>query len=116
MFNILAPPFARLYPNSSWNESAIPELAGKVAIVTGGNTGLGFETCRRLATRGAKVYLAARSEEKGAKAVETIKVETGNKNVELLLLNLADIKDVRRTVTLDDVSMANNTLRQRQQR
>jgi NADP-dependent 3-hydroxy acid dehydrogenase YdfG len=116
MFNILAPPFARLYPNSSWNESAIPELEGKVAIVTGGNTGLGFETCRRLAARGTKVYLAARSEEKGAKAVETIKVETGNKNVELLLLNLADIKDVKRTVTLNDVSMANNTLRQRQQR
>lgn len=72
----------------------IPDLTGKVALVTGGNTGLGLETCKQLAIRGAKVFLAARSEEKGARATKIVQDETGNGDVELLILNLADIKEV----------------------
>lgn len=97
MLNFLVPGFARLYPNSSWDESSIPDLTGKVAIVTGGSGGLGLETCLHLASHGAKVFLAARSEEKGTKAVKEIQNATGNQNVELLLLNLADINEVMNT-------------------
>ena len=73
----------------------MPGLTGKIDVVTGANTGLGLGTCRQLALHGAKVYLAARSEEKGAKAVEVIRKEAGNENVKLLILNLADVKEVR---------------------
>lgn len=74
----------------------MPGLTGKIDVVTGANTGLGLETCRQLASHGAKVYLAARSEEKGAKAVEVIRKEAGNENVELRILNLAEVKEVRK--------------------
>lgn len=42
-----------------WTEADIPQLSGQTAVVTGANTGLGFETARALAARGAAVVLAA---------------------------------------------------------
>jgi NAD(P)-dependent dehydrogenase (short-subunit alcohol dehydrogenase family) len=52
--------------------SAIPNLAGQVAIVTGSNTGIGYVTARELARKGATVVVAARSAEKGNEAVAKI--------------------------------------------
>ncbi|XP_017027221.1 retinol dehydrogenase 12 isoform X1 [Drosophila kikkawai] len=54
---------------------------GKVAIVTGGNTGLGKETVMELARRGATIYMACRNKEKGEKARREIVKTTGNSNV-----------------------------------
>ncbi|KAG8460793.1 hypothetical protein KFE25_010848 [Diacronema lutheri] len=53
--------------------SDIPDLSGKVAIVTGANTGIGLETARELARNGAEVIVAARSASKGNAAVEAIR-------------------------------------------
>ena len=50
------------------------ELAGKVALVTGGNTGIGYETAKALAAMGAHTIIACRSQEK-ATAVRTCRVE-----------------------------------------
>ncbi|UKZ96890.1 uncharacterized protein TrAFT101_011665 [Trichoderma asperellum] len=56
----------------AWNETSIPNLAGKVALVTGGNSGIGFETVKQLALHGAKVYIGARSESRAKQAISDI--------------------------------------------
>lgn len=53
---------------SNWTEQDIPDQHGRVAIVTGANTGLGFQTARALAARGATVVMAVRDIEKGKQA------------------------------------------------
>jgi len=71
-------------------------------IVTGGNTGIGLETCRELARRGARVILAARSRQRGETAVSAIISSTGNKNVFFMQLDLLDLKSVRKFA--DDIT------------
>jgi NAD(P)-dependent dehydrogenase (short-subunit alcohol dehydrogenase family) len=78
-----------------WTAAEMPDLTGKVAIVTGGNSGIGLEAVRELARKGAQVILAARSEEKGRKAVDTLHQEMPTAQVELRLLDLADLGAVR---------------------
>jgi NAD(P)-dependent dehydrogenase (short-subunit alcohol dehydrogenase family) len=70
-------------------------LDGKVALVTGANTGIGLVTARELARRGARVFVACRSAERAGPAVEAIRAATG-KSVELLSLDLSDLESVRR--------------------
>ncbi|CAG8815776.1 7074_t:CDS:2, partial [Gigaspora margarita] len=67
----------------------------KIAIVTGGNAGIGYITCREMARQNAYVFLLGRNMEKGQAAVEKIKSETGNQNVEFLHLNLKGLKSVK---------------------
>lgn len=75
---------------NSWTEQDIPEQNGRVAIVTGGNTGLGFETARMLAEHGAAVILAVRDVEKGRQAASRI---AGDVTVQALdLTSLASIR------------------------
>ena len=70
-------------------------LSGRVALITGANTGIGLVTARELARRGAHVFVACRSVEKGQAAVDEIRQTTGNSNVELLALDLGDLASVR---------------------
>lgn len=58
--------------SDNWNQTSIPDQHGRVAIVTGGNTGLGFETARLLAERGAHVVIAVRNLQKGRAAAARI--------------------------------------------
>ncbi|CAG8740447.1 34104_t:CDS:2, partial [Racocetra persica] len=73
----------------------IPDLSGKVAIVTGGNNGIGFITVRELARKNAHVFIASRNKEKGESAVEQIKKETKNNAIEFLQLNLQNLNSVK---------------------
>ncbi|CAG8766652.1 33085_t:CDS:2 [Gigaspora margarita] len=73
----------------------IPDLSGKVAIVTGGNTGIGFVTARELARKNAHVFVASRSKDRGEPAVELIKKETKNDAVEFLQLDLQSLNSVK---------------------
>ncbi|KAF9485551.1 NAD(P)-binding protein [Pholiota conissans] len=71
-------------------------LEGKTVVVTGANIGLGFEAAKHFARMGAgKIIIACRSKKKGDEAVAKIKVDTGNKNVELYLLDLASFASVK---------------------
>ena len=56
-----------------WNTADIPGQQGRTAIVTGANGGLGLETARQLAAKGACVVMAVRNQEKAATAVEQIR-------------------------------------------
>ncbi|XP_049862839.1 retinol dehydrogenase 14-like isoform X3 [Schistocerca gregaria] len=71
-------------------------LHGKTAIVTGSNTGIGKETARDLAKRGARVILACRDQQKGLEARDEIIRTTGNKNVILHLVDLSSLASVRK--------------------
>jgi NAD(P)-dependent dehydrogenase (short-subunit alcohol dehydrogenase family) len=73
--------------SSSWTEQDIPDQHGRVAIVTGANTGLGFETARMLAARGAAVVLAVRDVAKGKQAAARI---AGDVTVQALDLTSLD--------------------------
>jgi NAD(P)-dependent dehydrogenase (short-subunit alcohol dehydrogenase family) len=73
--------------SSNWTEQDIPAQDGRVAIVTGANTGLGFETARALAAHGAEVVLAVRDVEKGKQAAARM---TGEVSVQALDLTSLD--------------------------
>lgn len=73
------------------------DLAGRVIVVTGANTGLGKATALQLAARGAEVVLACRTEAKARPVVEEIVAATGNEAVSFHALDLADLAAVRRS-------------------
>ena len=79
----------------SFSIDKTPSLKGKTALVTGGNIGLGFETVKALASKGAHVLLAARNEEKGKAAVAEVQKLIPNAHVELLHLDLASQRSIR---------------------
>ncbi|AKC41079.1 SDR family NAD(P)-dependent oxidoreductase [Mycobacteroides chelonae] len=78
-----------------WTTADIPDQAGRVAIITGANTGLGLETARALAAAGAQIVLAVRDLDKGAAAVEEIRKTTPAGNLALQRLNLSSLSDIR---------------------
>jgi NAD(P)-dependent dehydrogenase (short-subunit alcohol dehydrogenase family) len=71
------------------------DLTGKLALVTGGSSGLGAETARALASRGARVVLTARDTPKGEAIAEGIRESTGNDAVEVEELELASLASIR---------------------
>jgi NAD(P)-dependent dehydrogenase (short-subunit alcohol dehydrogenase family) len=71
------------------------DLDGKTFLVTGANTGIGRETVRALAGRGAKVILAGRSEAKVLPVIDEIGAQTGNTALEFVALDLGDLSSVR---------------------
>ena len=73
----------------------IPEQTGKTAIVTGSNTGIGYEIARHLARKGARVLLACRDGDKAAQAANEMKEGPERLEVETLHLDLANIASVR---------------------
>jgi NAD(P)-dependent dehydrogenase (short-subunit alcohol dehydrogenase family) len=79
----------------SWNESDIPDQTGHVAVVTGGNGGLGFETSRALAAKGATVVMAARNEEKAEEARRSILAGSPEARVDIRSLDLASLQSIR---------------------
>lgn len=70
-------------------------MKGKNCIVTGGNSGIGFETALAIAKEGANLIVVSRNPAKGKDAVERIKNETGNENVNLQVIDMSSQKSIR---------------------
>ncbi len=79
----------------SWSAADIPSQHGRTVVVTGANGGLGLETARALAAKGAHVVMAVRSQEKAAAAVEEIRTTAPDAALELVPLDLASQASVR---------------------
>lgn len=81
---------------SKWTVADIPDQSGRTAIVTGANSGLGYDTAAALAGKGAAVVLAVRNLDKGNEAVERIRKSTPNAVVSVQELDLSSLDSVRK--------------------
>lgn len=82
--------------STQWTEALMPSQRGRVALVTGGNAGLGFATALGLARAGARVVLACRSEPRGRAAAAKINAAEGVVGtVELMLLDVGSLESIR---------------------
>jgi NAD(P)-dependent dehydrogenase (short-subunit alcohol dehydrogenase family) len=82
--------------NSNWNIDQIPDLSGKTIIVTGGNSGLGYESVKAFVMKGAEVILASRSAQKGEEAKSAILKDFPEGKIRVMQLDLSDLDSVRR--------------------
>lgn len=79
-----------------WDSNDIADQEGKVAIVTGSSSGIGYETARVLAAKNATVIIAVRSLEKGKAALNKIKGDYAEADARVMELDLADLESVRK--------------------
>jgi len=82
----------KFFDGGSW--TGTPDLTGRTIVVTGGNTGLGKETCERLARLGATVIIGSRSATRGVAAASDVAQATSSDKVSSMVLDLADLKSV----------------------
>src|SRR5690606_31348175 len=82
--------------NKNWTPAVAPSLKGKRALVTGANTGLGFETTKVLAAKGAEVIMACRNNHKALEAKAKIQQEIPNARLEVMEIDLSSLESVRK--------------------
>lgn len=80
----------------TWTPDQIPDLSGKTILITGANSGIGFQAARLLAARHARVIIACRDPGRGQQAITTLRQEVPGAEVTLVALDLADLASVRR--------------------
>ncbi len=80
---------------ATWTAASIPDLSGKTIVVTGGNSGIGYEAARQFAHKGAHVVLACRDLQKASAARDVIASEHPQASVEVMEIDLASLASVR---------------------
>jgi len=81
--------------SAKWNVSMIPSQAGKMVLVTGANSGIGYQAALELARHGAHVLLGCRSASKGLTALERLRKEAPGAQAEVVELDMASLGSVR---------------------
>lgn len=84
---------------AKWTTKDIPRMSGKIAIVTGANSGLGLETSAGLAQAGATVIMACRDPDRAASALADVRHRAPKAKVQTMALDLADLASIRAFVT-----------------
>jgi len=79
---------------NTWTADDVPDLSGKTVVVTGANSGLGFEATRVFARKGARVVMACRSTERGADAADEIRERIPDADLDVRACDLADLSAV----------------------
>jgi len=79
----------------SWTPAQLPSFAGRTALVTGGNSGIGWHTCLELARHGARVRLASRDPGRGQDAVRRIRELVPAADLEVVRLDLASLASIK---------------------
>ena len=77
-----------------WTTDDIPDQTGRIAVITGANSGIGYHTAEELARKGATVVLACRSQARGEEAVERLHRALPRANAALMLLDLGNLDSV----------------------
>jgi NAD(P)-dependent dehydrogenase (short-subunit alcohol dehydrogenase family) len=78
-----------------WRPEEIPDLSGRTVLITGANSGLGLESTRMLAGRGARVVMACRNRDKGEQARDEVRAAHPEARLDLMQVDLADLGSVR---------------------
>jgi NAD(P)-dependent dehydrogenase (short-subunit alcohol dehydrogenase family) len=87
--------FAQASPKPDWNTDDMPSQAGRIFLVTGGTSGMGYEDAKALAGAGARVVIAARNPARGEEAIARIRQAHPAAQVEFEAFDLADLASVR---------------------
>ncbi|GAA5236357.1 SDR family NAD(P)-dependent oxidoreductase [Verticiella sediminum] len=86
---------AQTAPKPDWRVADIPAQNGRIFLVTGGTSGMGYEDAKALAAAGAQVVIAARNPQRGQEAIERIQQEVPGAQVQFEAIDLADLSSVR---------------------
>lgn len=86
---------AQSAPRPDWTTDDMPSQRGRIFVVTGGTSGMGFEDAKALATAGAQVVIVARNPQRGREAIDRIRQEVPEANVQFEAVDLADLSSVR---------------------
>ena len=79
---------------SNWKQDNIPDQTGKIIVITGANSGLGFESAKTLASKGATIVMAVRNLSKGDAAYNDILRENPNASLDLMKLDVSNLESV----------------------
>lgn len=82
--------------SENWTTEDIPDVSGKVIIITGANSGIGYESARELTRQGAEVIVASRDPIKANRAILKIQQEIPGAKLKFIELNLANLESIRK--------------------
>ncbi len=85
----------RTAPKPDWGPADMPDQAGRIVLVTGGTSGMGYEDALALSRAGAEVIIAARNAERGQEAIERIREQVPDARVQFEAVDLASLASVR---------------------
>lgn len=86
---------AQSLPKPDWSLADVPSQKGRIFLVTGGTSGMGYEAAKALAAAGARVVIAARNPQRGQEALARIKQEVPDAQLQFESIDLADLSTVR---------------------